>query len=367
MFILRNAARTILLAALVLNSGLAARGDDKPLSMRDIARMRHQRLSPDKIVEKATEQGVSFAVTPGNEKQLGRLGFTPEQIDAIKEAAAPRAKAEGGEAGKPAAIVPGQGLKSSDAERDGTAELVAKITKLSAANVQPVASKHVTLWAAKDDQAAFMPDIKKIEMFLEGKCREPLRSGLDKRAAHLVLLKTRYDYEKWIKAMFELMPERFKLPDAPGGDADLKASILKWTGYYSQQFRRDLHGRAGGRVAAPPGGGRRGIHEFRAAGRAPAARSAIDRVCQRRRGSGDRLAAGHALQQQLSQRGPGPGQRPAGVAAPGAGADAPKKESGVRQLLNMDTTNLLLARNMPRPGPWLPCSPGSRRSSASCS
>ncbi len=236
MFILRNAARTILLAVLVLNSGLAARGDDKPLSMRDIARMRHQRLSPDKIVEKATEQGVSFAVTPGNEKQLGRLGFTPEQIDAIKEAVAPRAKAEGGEASKPAAIVPGQGLKSSDAERDGTAELVAKITKLSAAEVQPVASKHVTLWAAKGDRAAFMPDIKKIETFLEGKCREPLRSGLDKRSAHLVLLKTRYDYEKWTKAMFELMPERFKLPDAPGGDADLKASILKWTGYYSQHF-----------------------------------------------------------------------------------------------------------------------------------
>ena len=81
--------------------------------------------------------------------------------------------------------------------------------------MQPVASKHVTLWAAKDDQAAFMPDIKKIEKYLEGKCKEPLRSGLDKRAAHLVLLKTRYDYEKWVKAMFEVMPERSSRPTPP--------------------------------------------------------------------------------------------------------------------------------------------------------
>lgn len=137
---------------------------------------------------------------------------------------------------KDAAIVPGQGLTSSDEERDHVFEQVAKITRLSGANVPAVAATHLTLWAAKDDVAAFMPDIKKIEKFLEGKCREPLRSGLDKRAAHLVLLKTRYDYEKWVKAMFEITPEAFKLADAPGGNADLKASILKWSGYYSHNF-----------------------------------------------------------------------------------------------------------------------------------
>ncbi len=236
MFMLRNAMGTILLAAIVLNSGFAARGGEKPLSMRDISRLRHERVPTDKIVEKVSQQGVDFAVAPGIAKQLSRLGFTAEQIDEVKHAAAPRAKAENGDADKPAAIVPGQGLQSSEAERDRQLELVTKITRLSGANVQPVASKHITLWAAKDVHAAFMPDVKKIERYLEGKCKEPLQSGLDKRAAHLVLLKTRYDYEKWVKAMFQVMPDAFKQPDAPGGNADLKASILKWSGYYSHNF-----------------------------------------------------------------------------------------------------------------------------------
>jgi hypothetical protein len=237
MFILRKMLRPILLlAVVVLTSGLVARGDEKPLTLRDIARMRHDRVPLDKIVEKASEQGVGFAVTPTVEKQLARQGFSAEQIEAIKQASGPRAKAEDGNAEKAAPIVPGQGLKSSDAERDRVLEQVTKITKLSGANVQPVATKHVTLWAPKDVQAVFVADIKKIEKFLEGKCPEPLRSGLDKRAAHLVLLKTRYDYEKWIHAMFEVMPDAFKRPDVPDGGASWKASILKGSGYVTNNF-----------------------------------------------------------------------------------------------------------------------------------
>jgi hypothetical protein len=241
MSITSNAKRTTFLAILVLLALFSnvARGDDKPLSMRDIARMRHERVTPEQIVEKASGQGVGFAVTPGVEKQLSRLGFTPEQIDAIKEAASPKPKAERNAGRNAPPIVPGQGLPSGDAQRNKWLELVAKITKLSGANVQPFESRHITLWTAKDIQAGFMPDLKKIEKFLEGKCQEPLRSGLDKRAAHLVLLKTRYDYEKWVNAMFEVMPETARMPDAPdaqGANAALKATILKCSGYYSHHF-----------------------------------------------------------------------------------------------------------------------------------
>ncbi len=240
MFILRNVAWTtlVLLATVALNSGHVARGDEKPLTMRDIVRMRHDRLTPDKIVEKASEQGVGFTVTLGVEKQLARLGFTPKQIDAIKQAATPRPKdQEDGNAEKPAAIVPGQGLKSSDAQRERILEQVTKITKLSGANVQPVATRHVTLWAANDDRAAFLPDIRKIEKYLEAKCAEPLRSGLDKRAAHLVLLKTHRDFEKWVKAMFGVMPEEFEeRPDIGGGAAALKASYLKCSSFCWHNF-----------------------------------------------------------------------------------------------------------------------------------
>ena len=141
-----------------------------------------------------------------------------------------------GKADTAAAIVPGQGLTSSEAERDHVLGQVTKIAKLSGADLQPLASKHVTVWAGKDGHSAYLADIRKIEAYLEGKCQEPLRSGLDKRAAHVVLLKTRYDYEQWVNAMFEVMPNVFALPDGAGSNAELKASMLKWSGIYSHNM-----------------------------------------------------------------------------------------------------------------------------------
>ena len=235
------AIRAFLAAFLVLTlvRSSDARAEEKPLSLRDIARMRHDHVTPDQIVEKAADQGVDFSVTPGIEKQLSRLGFTPEHIEPIKQAGTPEAKAERESAKKAVAITPGAGLTTSDEQRDRVLEQITKITKLSGANVQQYPSRHVTVWAAKDDQAAFLPDLKKIESFLESKCKEPLRSGLDKRAAHLVLLKTRYDYEKWVNAMFEVMPWTARLPDAhdaPEGNPELKALILKGTAYFAYNF-----------------------------------------------------------------------------------------------------------------------------------
>ena len=61
------------------------------------------------------------------------------------------------------------------------------------------------LWAAKDIQDTFLPDIKKLEKMLESRFPEPIRSGLDPRSAHIVLIKRRYEYEKWIRAMFDVL------------------------------------------------------------------------------------------------------------------------------------------------------------------
>ena len=92
--------------------------DDEPaklLTMKDIIRMRRSKMSPDEIVEKATDQGVAFEVTPVLERQLRRMGFKPEQIEALKEHG-PRPK----ERRKARPIVPGKWLKTTDAQRDRT-------------------------------------------------------------------------------------------------------------------------------------------------------------------------------------------------------------------------------------------------------
>ena len=157
-----------------------------------------------------------------------------------------------------------------------------------------------------------------------------------------MLLKTRYDYEKWVKAMFEVMPDAFKPPDDPGGNADLKASILKWSGYYSHNFvvlcmegqeEAWMHRR---------GGGRRGIHEFRAAGRAPR----HDPLSTGFANGAESLVAGSPQVMLFSNSYQNEdrdlGKDPRAWLHLVQERMRTKNESGVRELLSMDTTNMLL-------------------------
>jgi len=242
-----------LLTALVLSSGRWADGQDgepvRPpraqaakveeppaekggkqdrLTLPDIIEMRRQKLSPARIVEKAGEQGVGFEITAAARFQLRRMGFDAQQIEALHDAYV--AKAE-----RAVPLVPGQGLMTSEAQRDKILEQITEITKASGAAISPIASRHVTLWAAQDDQAVYLPDIQKLEKFLESKCKEPIRSGLDKRSAHIILIKHRYEYEKWILAMFDAMGDPFA-QDNPGSTVGLKAAMLKWPGYCPPNF-----------------------------------------------------------------------------------------------------------------------------------
>ncbi len=199
-----------------------------PLTMDDIAQMRRQHVAPDKIVQQATERGVKFEVAAAERGKLRHMGFKPAQIDAIKDAH--------GEAGKVGALVPGQGLRTTDAQRDQILKEITKITATSGADIQPVQAQHITLWAAKDVQAAFLPELKNLESYLRTKCKEPIRSGLDNRSAHSILIKRRYDFEKWVNAMYDLIGDRFKDPNDPGGNTNLKASIIKGWGFYTFNF-----------------------------------------------------------------------------------------------------------------------------------
>jgi hypothetical protein len=230
--------RTVLYLLTVLGAGLAARAQEqqpsKPLSVRDIAQMRRERVPQKTIVQRATEQGVDFKVTPAVEKQLARLDFDDAQIKAIREASMGAELPPAGAVEKGPPIVPGEELPKSAPQREAVYERMAKIAKLSGVRLQPVTTRHLTLWTTKEDQDHLLADIKKIENYLEQKCSQPLRSGLDKRAAHLVLVERHYEYEKWVNAMYEVMPEAFKLSDAPGGQEDLKTAVLKWSGFYSR-------------------------------------------------------------------------------------------------------------------------------------
>ena len=81
-----------------------------------------------------------------------------------------------------------------------------------------------------------MADIEKLEKYFRTRCREPLRSGLDNRAAHMILFTRRYEFENWVNAMFALIGDRFKDPDDPGGYSALKAQTLKSGSLYTENF-----------------------------------------------------------------------------------------------------------------------------------
>jgi hypothetical protein len=241
MRLIENAIRAGLASVAFCSAG-AALAAEQPLTMRDVNRMVRQHVPYAQIVDKASEQGIAFEVTPAVQNQLRRMGFAAEQIAALQRAFTPPAKpgkAEKGKADKEEPdepIVPGQGLHTSDAQRDELLERIQKVNKASGAELQTAEARHTTLWAPKADLDAFLSDIKKLERFLETRCKEPLRSGLDKRAAHVVLLPRHYEFERWLKASFEILGDPFKDATAPGGTQELKKALLKGSGYVTPEF-----------------------------------------------------------------------------------------------------------------------------------
>jgi hypothetical protein len=214
--------------------------DDQPaklLTMKDVIKMRRDKLSHDDIVGQAKQQGVAFEVTPTLRLKLRRMGFDDEQIAAMKDSYGPRPKPKKTAAENPDPIEPGKGLRTTGAYRDRVRAEVEQICKRSGAELSPVETVHFTLWAAKDIHKTFLPDIQKLEKMLETRFPEPIRSGLDKRSAHIVLIKRRYEYEKWIRALFEVCKYRYEQrgPQALTIQQQLEFA-LKSKGYYCNEW-----------------------------------------------------------------------------------------------------------------------------------
>ena len=103
----------------------------------------------------------------------------------------------------------------------------------SGADIEPIESQHVTLWAAKEIQQTYLPDIKKLERFFHTKCAEPIRSGLDKRSTHVVLLKDHAEYEAWWRTMFDCSESNstkktIRAPTRISGEEIIKLSAFYW-------------------------------------------------------------------------------------------------------------------------------------------
>ena len=137
--------------------------------------------------------------------------------------------------------MPGKWLPFGDKARNNILKEMKLVAEKSGADIEPIESQHVTLWAAKKDQQTYLPDVQKLEEFFHTKCAEPLRSGLDKRSTHVILLNDQGEYEAWWRAMFDLFGKQFEEKDAPGNaNAHFREETLKIPAFYGWDFFRDL-------------------------------------------------------------------------------------------------------------------------------
>ncbi|MEN6448944.1 MAG: hypothetical protein ABFC96_00495 [Thermoguttaceae bacterium] len=181
--------------------------------------MREQRVAPERIIEKVAEQGRAFDVTAEAAEELRVQGFSPVQIDAIRESS-------------PDPLVPGKWLTTNGKQRDRVFESLKRIAAKSEVDIEPIQSQHVTLWAARGTQQMYLAALEDVEKFFHTKCAEPIRSGLDKRSAHIILLKDHAEYKAWLRAMFDLSPNRkaaanaYRLEEAIKGSAWYSSSSV---------------------------------------------------------------------------------------------------------------------------------------------
>ncbi len=198
-------------APVPLKSADAKKGDAKtaakdtgPLALKDVLALR-QKFQPDDVLAKALERGIDFEVTKAIQAQLSKLGFTPVQLENL-------ATAKGIE--PLPAIVAGSQLLEDEASRDHFNKQITEITAEAAKDLTPVQTPHLTLWAPKNIQPAVLGVLKKLDLILETKFQEPLRSGLDKRTAHIVLLRNTSETLAWISKHYDVMNV---MTDDPGG------------------------------------------------------------------------------------------------------------------------------------------------------
>ena len=207
----------------VPGAAAGADGKDARLTLKDIEQLRRKHIAPEQVSENVAEQGRGFEVTAEVAGQLRRLGFHPAQIDAIKESS-------------PEPLVPGKWLTTSDAQRDRIFQEMKQVVIKSKAAIRPIESQHVTLWVGKETQQTYLPDLEKLEKFFHTKCAEPIRSGLDKRSTHIVLLKDHAEYQAWWRTMFRLFAERFEEKDNPGGSVHFREEVLKGRSFTGSAF-----------------------------------------------------------------------------------------------------------------------------------
>lgn len=264
----RFAKRLLVVAVVAPILFSAAIADARPITFLEIRFHKSQGKSHDEIVEIIKDRGLSFKIDATMKGRLGKLGFNDKHFEALRSLEKPGAKPEGPPPGgekpdnqkpaKPDAAKPDDAPKPEigprfDAMFGRTEKQVERTMKQCGVDLQRNRTKHITLVAAKDTAAKFLPLISKLEGKLARRFPEPIASGVDRRAANIALLKTRPEYEYWVKTLFKVLREDgVMFQQVAEGDIEsrmLKSSSFFLRGVYSVCLEEMSEERAGRGVA----------------------------------------------------------------------------------------------------------------------
>lgn len=224
----------VMLLTTLLALPAAVRGDEKaepadkePLTLQAIGKLRLAKTSNEQIIELAKQRGLAFEVDERAAGTLRAMRFSAAQVELLakiadgryaiekKQAEEEARRAEERraqfEAMKPKAPKPGTappgtniGPRMSDAWHNNVANRVKRIHHASNTNTKFHPAETITVICSEKSAKVHLPDVKKTEQELRKKFDEPIKTGTDKRSAHIVLLDNTYDYENWVKAMFKV-------------------------------------------------------------------------------------------------------------------------------------------------------------------
>jgi hypothetical protein len=190
---------------------------DGPVTWDDIRELKRAKSTYSDIVKSMQDRGLAFPVDRLEERRLRAYGFTRRHIADIRKIGVKVTNIRsGGDATKfkpddtpLPPIVPAK--LQLDAETEAahrrTADMVDRMIEASEVLIQRNPSTHVTLVANKNIAARYLPDIGRLERKIRKTFHEPIASGVDLRAANIVLLENRYEYEKWTRALFKTIQD----------------------------------------------------------------------------------------------------------------------------------------------------------------
>jgi hypothetical protein len=139
---------------------------------------------------------------------------------------------------------------ATDAKFGRLADQVRRMIEKSETDAQRHPSKHITLVSNKRVADQFLPIVVKLEGLLKDGYPEPIATGVDLRAANIALFETRYEYEKWARALFRVFEEdgiRFTSNDAE--ERSVAANSFFVRGIYSVCLEKMTKEESGRRVA----------------------------------------------------------------------------------------------------------------------